>query len=95
MINLIKEDLQNKFNSSFGTRDLTDNKLTASCRNWGQWELPEDGEDEEDCDYEELSSTSYNELQEIMADLKSKYIGYTFDYDLCEKNYIDFQVTKD
>ena len=98
MINEIKQELKQNFNSSFRVIDESDNSLDCDCRNWGQWELPceldEDDEDNQDYDWEELSSESYNKLQEIIKQLSTKFYDYQFEYSLEEKNYIDFKITK-
>jgi len=93
------EEIKDIINRKFDIRvhELNSTCLIADCRNWGQWQFPEDmdcddGEDE-DCDYEELTEESSRELEEFFNILRKDYPEYSCTYNTSEKNYIDFQVT--
>jgi len=96
MLEEIKQELDRKFDII--VYEDTENNFTAGCRNWGDWEFPEDescddGEDE-DCDYEELTSESYNELRDFMKNLQNHYPDFSIDFYTGEKNYIDFDIAR-
>lgn len=92
MIKDIEEELKIKFGASKHIN--VEYELSMSCRNWGTWELPEDMEDEEDYDFEELTSASYQKMTSIIKELNKKYKEYKISSSVSEKNYIDFRVEK-
>ncbi len=65
-------------------------KVNISFRDWGDWVLPDDiDEDEvEDYDWEELSRESYIKLKNIIKELQSQFSNVAFDIDIGEKNWI-------
>lgn len=91
----IKSEMNRLFNSSFVVSEETEDSLNCSCRHWGDWELPEDAdEDEEDYDYEVLTQGSNDKLVRTMTTLKADYPDFEFDDNFSEKNYIDFQIDR-
>lgn len=93
-LEIIKDRLERKFNSRFTVQQEDENVLFCSCRGWGQWEVPYD-EDEEDCDFEELSDESSDELSNFISELRAEFPNNEITYCTGEKNYIDFRVRKD
>lgn len=94
MLSEIKKELKNKFNAKEHDCDDKDILTHMSCRNWGQWELPDDMDDEEDNDFEILTDESYMKMKKIIKELNDKYTKYSITADISEKNYIDFTVVK-
>ena len=89
---LKKIELELKHSLGIKVYQEEENAFYASVRDWGTWELPEDCEDEEDYDWEELSESSYNKLQDIIERYRESYKDYEFHFQTSEKNYIDVRV---
>jgi len=86
----IKARLESEFNSEFNVLSESDTTLICTCRDWGEWQLPDDvDEDEEDYDNNELTEASNSKLELIINELNKEFPKYGIDYSFSEKNYID------
>ena len=87
----IKARLESEFNSDFNVLSESSTTLICNCRRWGNWQLPDDvDEDEEDYDNEELTEDSNTKLEAIIEKMNKEFPTYGIDYSFSEKNYIDF-----
>ena len=83
----IKARLESEFNILSGSNTT----LICTCRHWGNWQIPDDV-DQEDYDNEELTEKSYNKLQSIIVDLNKEFPKHGIDYMFSENNYIELTV---
>lgn len=67
---------------------------TISSRHWGEWDLPEGEEDEEDYDWEILTRESSNKLKKFIDELNKKHRKYKFQHRVEEKNYVEIDIMK-
>ena len=85
------ESLRIKFGAK--VYDSDENSTYLSIRNWGNWEVPDDMmDDAEDCDFEVLTDGSREKLNKILNEIREKNENVVIDYDISEKNYINFTV---
>jgi len=62
--------------------------FSIETRYWGHWETPQDVEDDEDYDWQELSSDSRKKLRDIIDRVSKNYPDVKLSYDIGEKNWI-------
>lgn len=68
-----------------------DGWLCLSVRYWGDWENPEDAEDEEDYDWQILSDEFQEKLNAILVKIQKKY-GVQIHIPGDEKNWLSFEI---
>lgn len=101
IVNIIRGEMKssplNKGNwGRFADDDHFDNPNTKgfSVRNWGEWELPNDVDpDEEDYDWEVMTDKTSKALGELIKKWRAEYPDFNIWVDSGEKNWIYIQVT--
>lgn len=92
-----KEKIKNVMLRNFPGISLKDSPqgMEGSVRYWGDWQFPNEygceDDDDEDCDYEELTPSSRTRLAKIVGNIQ-KECKCDIDYDETEKNYIVFTI---
>jgi hypothetical protein len=63
-------------------------KAMAALRYWGKWETPSDAEDDEDYDWQNLSSESSKKLKDYIETFNNRHPEVTITFNTGEKNWI-------
>lgn len=67
-------------------------EVIASIRYWGKWVTPAQEEDEEDYDWQELSSDSAKKIENYAKEFEKKHKGIKIKFSSGEKNWIYIHV---
>lgn len=94
----LRSRIKNKPYISFRIEDMTqsDNpRVEISIRDYGNWELPDDldeDEDNSDYDWKELSDESVTKFDEIIQSINKPYTGIKNSWETSEKNHIEVTI---
>ncbi len=66
--------------------------ITFSVRDWGQWVVPMDAEDDGDYDWKEMTAKSGAEANRLVQQVKDKFPHVEIDWGGEEKNWLFFQI---
>lgn len=68
------------------------NSITLSVRDWGQWVVPADAEDDGDYDWKVMTKKSSEEASRLIQQVKDRYPHVEIDGGGEEKNWLFFQI---